>query len=98
MTVRLTQPQLSGESAGASVYRGFPSPAPWNATPPWESEPIPWSRYLDALKRHAPLMLAVVLIGSALGLFAARRVKPEYNVQATLWINPASGHESSPIR
>jgi succinoglycan biosynthesis transport protein ExoP len=66
--------------------------------PAWESEPIPWSRYIDALKRHALLMLAIMLIGSALGLFAARRVKPEYNVEATLWINPGSGQESGPIR
>jgi capsular exopolysaccharide synthesis family protein len=32
------------------------------------------------------------------GLFAARRVKPEYDVQATVWITPELSQQSGPIR
>lgn len=63
-----------------------------------EPEGIPWARYLDVLKRHFLLILALAAVGSALGLFAARRVKPVYDTQVTVWINVGSGQQTGPIR
>jgi polysaccharide biosynthesis transport protein len=48
-----------------------------------------WSRYISALKRYKWLMLFVVFAGTALGLVATRFIKPEYVVNARIWI--ASG-------
>ncbi len=59
---------------------------------------MPWGRYFDALKRHALLIAAVVFAGSVVGLFFARRVKPVYDVQATVWITPGLSQQSGPIR
>jgi len=54
-----------------------------------EPQGVPWSRYIDAIKRHSLFILAFVMAGSVLGLFAARRVRPAYEAQATVWINTA---------
>ncbi len=66
-----------------------------------ESEGIPWARYIDAIKRHTLLIIGLVFAGSVLGLFAAKRVKPTYEVAATVWINtPPNGQQQQggPIR
>jgi capsular exopolysaccharide synthesis family protein len=65
-----------------------------------ESEGIQWSRYLDAIWRYSLLILAVALVGSVIGLYAARRVRPLYDADATIWINtPSTGAQlSGPIR
>lgn len=65
-----------------------------------EPEGIPWSRHIDAIKRHSLLILVLALAGSALGLFAARSVRPVFDAEATVWINnpPNSGSQSGPIR
>jgi len=63
-----------------------------------EPEGVPWARYLDALKRHAPLIIAIVMTGSALGFLAARRVKSVYDVQSTVWIASGLSPQSGPIR
>jgi tyrosine-protein kinase Etk/Wzc len=52
---------------------------------------------MDALKRHALMILAIVVTGSGLGLVAARSVKPVYEAQATVWITPAISPQSGPI-
>jgi len=60
---------------------------------------IPWGRYIDALKRHWLLIVVIGAVGSAGGLFFARRVPPVYDVQSTVWIAPAgSSMQSGPIR
>ena len=53
---------------------------------------------MDALKRHVLLILGVVVAGSALGLFAARRVKPVYEAQSKVWIAAGGSQQSGPIR
>lgn len=63
-----------------------------------EPDGIPWGRYLDVLKRHFLLILTLVAMGSALGLFAARRVRPDYETQVTVWINAGTGQQTGPIR
>ena len=65
-----------------------------------EPEGIPWSRYIDAIWRHSLLILIVALLGSVLGLYAARRVTPVYDADATIWINttPNGAQQTGPIR
>ena len=93
MSVRLTQQPPSDDyyavPAGAPVFRD---------TAPFEQEGIPWARYIDALKRHAILIVVIVAAGTALGLFASRRVEPVYDVQATVWIAAGVAPQSGPIR
>jgi len=99
MSVRLTQSAVSGDYVGAGPYTLLPGPPAWDgAPPPPESEGVPWGRYIDAFRRHALLMLVIVIAGSVGGLYAARRVKPVYEVQATLWITPGLSAQSGPIR
>src|SRR5688572_8142034 len=52
-----------------------------------EPEGIPWPRYLDAIKRHILLIIALTAVGSAIGFFLTTRMSPLYDVQATVWIN-----------
>lgn len=63
-----------------------------------ETGGVAWGRYIEALKRHALLILAIALVGSAGGVFAARRVAPVYDVQATVWIAAGSSTQTGPIR
>ena len=65
-----------------------------------EPEGIPWSRYIDVVKRHTLLIVALAMMGSALGYLASRRVRPMYDVQATVWINTErqGGTQTGPIR
>ncbi len=63
-----------------------------------DSEGVPWARYIDALKRHFLVMIVIVAAGSALGIFAARRVQPVYDVQSTVWIAPGTSSQTGPIR
>jgi len=86
---------------------GAPSPAPYNGAPRnmdglSESEGIQWSRYIDAIWRHSLLILALALLGSLVGLYAARRVKLSYDADATIWINTTPNgtqqNQTGPIR
>ncbi|HEY0529375.1 MAG TPA: hypothetical protein VGD02_11140, partial [Gemmatimonadaceae bacterium] len=63
-----------------------------------EPEGVPWARYIEAFKRHIILILAIVGIGTALGIYAARRVKPVYDVEATVWIAAGVSQQTGPIR
>ncbi len=65
-----------------------------------ESEGIQWSRYIDAIWRHSLLIIAVALMGSVIGLYAARRVRPVYDADVTIWVNttPNGAQLSGPIR
>jgi succinoglycan biosynthesis transport protein ExoP len=65
----------------------------------FDGEPggIPWARYLDAIRRNWMLMVAVVLVGSLVGRFAAKRVRPTYDAEATVWIN-SGAQASSPLK
>jgi succinoglycan biosynthesis transport protein ExoP len=98
MPVQLTQP-LSDEYVNGMTYGAPSAPRvlPGSASA-LESEGIPWARYIDALKRHALLIVAIVAAGSALGMFVARRVQPVYDVQSTVWIAAVASSQSGPIR
>lgn len=68
------------------------------AAPNAPDDTIPWARYFDVLRRHIILIVLLAVMGSALGLYAARRVKPVYDAQTTIWINAANNQQSGPIR
>ena len=97
MSVRLNQSAPSGENVELIPYG---SPAPWGLhdTSPGSEPGIPWARYIDALKRHTLVIIAIVAAGSAIGMFFARRVAPIYDVQSTVWIASAAPAQSGPIR
>ncbi|PYO80134.1 MAG: hypothetical protein DMD63_02105 [Gemmatimonadetes bacterium] len=65
-----------------------------------DAEGIPWSRYVDAIRRHVLLIVGLAAVGSVLGVVAARRVRPIYEAQATVWISttPSSALQTGPIR
>ncbi|MFN2567936.1 MAG: GumC family protein [Gemmatimonadaceae bacterium] len=44
------------------------------------------TRYLAALRRYKWMMAAVVILGTALGVLYTKRMSPEYEVHATIWI------------
>lgn len=96
------QARTPSNSLSASPPGSLPVPAGWEAPGPrvnfaGESEGIPWSRYIDAIKRYWLLILAVVIVGSLIGRVAARSVRPTYEAQATIWIN-ASVQQTSPLK
>ena len=97
MSVRLSQSAPSGENVELVPYG---SPAPWGLhdTSPGSEQGVPWARYIDALKRHTLVIIAIVAAGSAIGMFFARRVAPIYDVQSTVWIASAAPAQSGPIR
>lgn len=63
-----------------------------------EPQGIPWARYLDVLKRQIWLIALITLAGSGIGMFVARRVKPVYEAQVKIWIDPGGSVQSGPIR
>ena len=95
MSVRLAQ-SAPGDNVGLTPYGRSASPSDWPA--PLELEGIPWARYIEALKRHALLILGVAVAGSALGLLLARRVQPIYEVQSKIWIDAGGSSQNGPVR
>src|SRR5262245_23746680 len=97
----------SGNGMSLSAPANYlPSPAfergPGGFMPrmPDDEDVVPWARYLDALKRHAWFIIAVTILGSAIGMYVARRVKPVYTAQAKIWIGASAnsqGERGGPI-
>ena len=99
MSVRLRNSVSSGQTVEPVPYAETPGPSAWSgAANSSEPEGVPWGRYIEALKRHILLILAIVGMGTAIGLFAARRVQPVYDVQSTVWIASGSSQQTGPIR
>jgi succinoglycan biosynthesis transport protein ExoP len=99
MSVRLRHSIPSGENVEPAPYASIPGASAWpGVTTSFEPEGVPWGRYIEALKRHALLILAIVGLGSAVGILAARRVQPVYDVQSTVWIASGSSQQTGPIR
>lgn len=68
-------------------------PAPTVPRPPYE-------RPLAAIRRYKWLVLGVLIIAVIGGMVATRMVKPQYEVRATIWIEPETpvSNVSGPIR
>ncbi len=83
----------------------LPAPPSGSLVDPGFAEPeggIDWRQVLGAVVRVKGLILAVTLLGGALGVAATRVVKPVYLAQATIWIDEAdrrgAGADRGPIR
>ena len=96
MSVRITSSAPPGKNLELARSGQPIGPSGWPSIP--ESEGIPWTRYIEALKRHALLILGVTLAGSGLGLLLARRVQPVYEVQSKIWIDESGSSQNGPIR
>src|SRR5690242_16639870 len=86
---------------GYSPERSPDPSGPRGAIPPAVApEPggVPWSRYVDVLRRNALLICAITGVGIAAGAVASRRVGAVYEAQATIWINESSSQQSGPMR
>jgi succinoglycan biosynthesis transport protein ExoP len=100
MSVRLPQPEILSEGVGVAPYSRPIAPAAWSPQPQTQIDPegIPWARYVDALKRHLLMILAIAFLGSGLGFFFAQRVSGVYEAQTTLWItSPSTRTQSGPL-
>jgi capsular exopolysaccharide synthesis family protein len=65
-----------------------PSTTPTFATPLGDVEPaIPWTRYLSAIWRYKWLVVLLTFLGAAGSVVAIRRIRPSYEVHATLWLS-----------
>ncbi len=54
-----------------------------------EGDGVPWHRLIGAVKRYKWLILAIILAGTAAGVFASRLLPGEYSAQATIWVASA---------
>src|SRR5687767_2636545 len=106
ITMRVQAPQTGSQYQPPNIApRGAYESTDW-ASGRWEGqragEPdgIPWLRYLDVVKRHLLLIIGLAALGSAVGFFLATRIRPLYEVQATVWINTErpGGTLTGPIR
>jgi succinoglycan biosynthesis transport protein ExoP len=68
-------------------------PAPTVPRPPFE-------RPMSAIRRHKWVMLGILVLALVGGVVATRFVKPQYEVRATIWIEPETpmSDASGPIR
>lgn len=63
------------------------------AAPPPPQEQSDWQRYFNSVMRHKWLVLAVTLIGTAIGIVATRFLDPRYTAKAILWVDVAVGRD-----
>jgi capsular exopolysaccharide synthesis family protein len=67
-----------------------------------EDEPsLDLKRYLGALARYKWMILAATIVAGGVGLLVGRWIKPEYETQATIWIQQSpdqKGPEIGPIQ
>src|SRR5882762_2672537 len=99
MPLRSLPSEISVAPQNASSVGAMPWSNPPRMSAALEPEGIPWARYIDATKRNWFLIVAVTLLGSAAGLFAARSVRPLYDAEATVWINTTPTiTQTGPIR
>ncbi|HKS05734.1 MAG TPA: polysaccharide biosynthesis tyrosine autokinase [Gemmatimonadaceae bacterium] len=83
---------------------GLPFSAPrisgGSARPPQgdDADAVPWTRYLDALRRNWWIIALVLAVGSAGGVYVARNQALLFAADAKIWINPnASARYNGPI-
>ena len=63
------------------------------AAPPPPQEQNDWQRYLNSVIRHKWFVLAVTLLGTAVGVIATRFLDPRYTAKAILWVDVAVGRD-----
>jgi tyrosine-protein kinase Etk/Wzc len=90
---------MNHESNGPDLpARGMEPPVPAlrrEGPPPGEyqdgfrargSSGFEWERYVSSVRRYKWIILLIALVGTASGLAAAYLVDPQYQAQATLWV------------
>ena len=82
----------SGVIPRGDAFRLAPAAEPLRAADP----PADWTRYVVAVVRHRWLVLALVVLGTAAGVIAARFLKPSYEAKATLLLESPRDGSSSP--
>src|SRR4051812_49064589 len=65
-----------------------------------DSEGVPWTRYIEALKRHLILIVVMTAMGALGGAYIARGIDDVFDVQAKIWINTISPQnvQNAPIQ
>jgi capsular exopolysaccharide synthesis family protein len=96
---------MSEEGASPNTV---PARVPQYQPASWENPALPaptvpkssFERPLSAIRRYSWLIVGVLALSTVGGLVATRYVKPQYEVRATIWIEPTTqeGDESGPIR
>jgi capsular exopolysaccharide synthesis family protein len=96
---------MSEEGASPNTV---PARVPQYQPASWENPALPaptvpkssFERPLSAIRRYSWLIVGVLALSIVGGLVATRYVKPQYEVRATIWIEPTTqeGDESGPIR
>lgn len=91
---------VPNDPAGVPAEQLSPLPATWDEAPRVEAGSPALARYSAALLRYKWLMLAVTVAGTAIGFGVTRFLKPEYEVNSTIWISAETpkGGGSGPIR
>jgi polysaccharide biosynthesis transport protein len=95
--------QLTRTARGTGVTSNsqfeLPAAFPHQGSLPPSGHP-PWERYVSAVRRYLWVILGITVIGGALGVVAARRIRPRYETYSTIWINAESpqARTSGPIR
>ncbi|MDP9201939.1 MAG: hypothetical protein M3P26_08460, partial [Gemmatimonadota bacterium] len=77
----------------AARWENYGLPAPTIPRPPLE-------RPMSAIRRYKWLVLGILALGVGGGMAATQLVEPQYEVRATIWIEPETpvGESSGPIR
>src|SRR5690348_3909115 len=79
-----------------------PVPTTWQGWSAADDQPsFNWGRYWSAIKRYKWLILGVAILGTGVGVLLARLQKPEYQVNASVWVStdqrPSRNSTSGPI-
>lgn len=86
------EPSPSGPPTGGALVNadyGMSRMSPMGAGGEEGGGGLQLHRIFGALKRYKWLIMAVMLVGTALGVAATRLVKDEYQTQATIWVASA---------
>lgn len=64
------------------------APTTWQSWSAPDDQPaVNWGRYWSAIKRYKWLILGIAILGTGVGVLLARLQKPEYEVNASVWVS-----------
>lgn len=75
------------ENALEQTGGGVPLAAWQGLSTPQDPPAFNWGRYWSAVKRYKWLILGVAILGTGIGVLLARLQKPEYEVNASIWVS-----------
>src|SRR5687768_18377463 len=96
---------MSNGTPPTDIVPAAPAPLP---APRWGSTGLPapmvprpsYERPVAAIRRYKWLVLGILVLAVIGGMVAARKLRPQYEVRATIWIEPETpvSNVSGPIR